>query len=200
MRFFVLAAALFVSAAVAEPTTYVTVEFTKTQCAATVTNCPARSTVTSTTSYPATTSSSAVTVYSTTPVGTTTASIKPVWSANSTIPAGPTGPTVPVSVPTPASSSVVVPAVVTVTVNYCPAPVSSAPTLPGTLISTTTAPVVASTGTGIPAPSSNGTVAVPSAPSSTAVPTTPPFTGAASSLGGSMLLAGAAGVAAVLFA
>jgi hypothetical protein len=45
-------AALFAGAVMAESTTYVTDVVTITSCASTVTNCPARSTVTSTTSYP----------------------------------------------------------------------------------------------------------------------------------------------------
>jgi hypothetical protein len=55
MRFSVLAAAFMVSAVLAHETetSYITEIHTKTQCAASITNCPARSTVYSTTSYPA---------------------------------------------------------------------------------------------------------------------------------------------------
>jgi hypothetical protein len=51
MRFVILAA-LFAGAVLADSTTYVTDIVTITSCASTVTNCPARSTITSTTSYP----------------------------------------------------------------------------------------------------------------------------------------------------
>lgn len=51
MRFAVVAA-LFAGAVMADSTTYVTDVITITSCAASVTNCPARSTVVSTTSYP----------------------------------------------------------------------------------------------------------------------------------------------------
>jgi hypothetical protein len=51
MRFAVVSA-LFAGAVMAQSTTYVTDIITITSCAATVTNCPARSTITHTTSYP----------------------------------------------------------------------------------------------------------------------------------------------------
>jgi hypothetical protein len=49
---FAVAATLFAGAVMAQSTTYVTDVVTITSCAASVTNCPARSTVTSTSSYP----------------------------------------------------------------------------------------------------------------------------------------------------
>lgn len=63
MRFAVVSA-LFAGAAMAQSTTYVTDVITITSCAATVTNCPARSTITSTTSYPVVMTGT-VTAYST---------------------------------------------------------------------------------------------------------------------------------------
>jgi hypothetical protein len=63
MRFAVIAA-LYAGAVAAWSTTYVTDVITITSCAATVTNCPARSTVTSTTSYPVALTGT-VTAYST---------------------------------------------------------------------------------------------------------------------------------------
>lgn len=164
MRFSIFAAAAFLATAVYadEITVYSTDEITITSCAPTVTNCPARSTVTSTTSYPVITSSA---LYSNSSTSTTSKA------------AG-------VSSSPPSSSSVLLS---TITISTC---------VPTVIYSTIT--VTPSTKA---APSSTGTISYShnvTAPAATASPTQ--FTGSASSVQGSIVVAAFAGLAAFVFA
>lgn len=88
MQFSVVAVAAFMatSAYAAESTVYMTEKVTITSCAASVTNCPARSTVTSLTSYPVITSS-AVPEVSTTSAEPIISSSTAVSYGNTTVPA-----------------------------------------------------------------------------------------------------------------
>lgn len=176
MRFSVFAATFLASATAVlagESTIYVTDEITITSCHSTVTNCPARSTVTSTTTYPVITSSSA-----------------PVY-ANSSAPVSSPPYTVvppPVSVATsagvssyPVSSPV---SLSTITISTC---------VPTVIYSTITVAGVSST----PAPSGTGSISYSknvTAPSATATPSA--FTGSASSIQASFGIGAVAAIAA----
>lgn len=166
MRFSILAASLFAGAVMAESTFYTTTVITKTSCAATVTDCPARSTVVTTTSYPVITSSSVAPVYA----NTTT------WA--------------PVSVSSPAGvATSPAPSLSIITISTC---------VPTVIYSTVT---IAPVSTSIVAPISTGSVAPPTNATSPTTPASPSvFTGAASSLQGSVAVAAFAGLAAFLFA
>jgi len=173
MRFSIAAVALFASAVLAqESTVYVTDLITITSCAPTVTNCPARSTVVSTTSYPVISSSSAAPIY---PNGTSSAA--PTWPT-SVAPAS-------LAAGVPTSS----PLLSTIAITTC---------IPTVLYSTITVtpvatPVSAAVSVGTGAPS--GAPALPTGPSSPSQ-----FTGAASGLTSSFAVAAVAGAVAVLFA
>ncbi len=92
MRFSVAAAAFLATAVSAQSTVYQTEEVTITSCAATVTDCPARSTVTSLTSYPVVATTSSAPVYPTyTPESSSSAPVYPTY-ANSSSAAVPTYP------------------------------------------------------------------------------------------------------------
>jgi len=163
MRFSIFAAAAFLATAIYadEITVYSTDEITITSCAPTVTNCPARSTVTSTTSYPVVTSSAH---YSNSSTSTTSKAA---------------------GVPSSSSSSSVL--LSTITISTC---------VPTVIYSTIT--VTPSTKA---APSSTGTISYShnvTAPAATASPTQ--FTGSASSVQGSIVVAAFAGLAAFVFA
>ncbi|KAH7418237.1 hypothetical protein BKA64DRAFT_635377 [Cadophora sp. MPI-SDFR-AT-0126] len=199
MRFSIAAAAFMATAASAGSIVYLTEEVTITSCAATVTDCPAKSTVTSLTSYPVVTSSSAPAVYPTTyanvsspavptyPAETASASVSvPVYSTSSAI-----------GVPSyPASSS---PVLSTITISTC---------VPTVLYSTVT---VTPNGTSCylhPSPicyryvgPNSSVISYPhnvTYPAATATPTA--FTGAASNVQGSIVMVAFAGLAAFIFA
>jgi len=160
MRFSIFAAAAFLATAIYadEVTVYSTDEITVTSCAATVTNCPARSTVTYTTSYPVVTSSAH-------------------YSNSSTSTSKAAG--------VPASSSSVL--LSTITISTC---------VPTVIYSTITVSPTTKA-----APSSTGTISYShnvTAPAATASPTQ--FTGSASSVQGSIVVAAFAGLAAFVFA
>lgn len=174
MRFSVFAATFLASATAVlagqESTIYVTDEITITSCHSTVTNCPARSTVTSTTSYPVVTSSSAP-VYANTsaPVSTPASTYVPP----------------PVSFSTSAGVTTSPVSLSTITISTCvPTVIYSTVTVAGV-----TSKPVAPSGTGSISYSHNVT-----APSATATPSS--FTGSASSIQASFGIGAVAAIAA----
>jgi hypothetical protein len=175
---FAAAAVLLAGAAMAqESTVYSTAYYTVTSCAATVTNCPARSTVVSAVTYPIvhqTTTAEEVSAtgsfYSETPAETAPASSFPTYAVTSAAAACPT-----YSVKTISTSvTTVVPTVIYETVSV-PCPTTASPS------------------SGFSTPYSNGT-------SATATPTPPIVTAGASTIGSSLLVAAAAGFAALVLA
>jgi hypothetical protein len=229
MQFSLATLAVLATAVMAETTLFVTEEVTITSCAPTVTNCPARSTVVSLTTYPVITGTAAPTPVTYTrfttivntitscaptvtncPYGSLTSTVIPITSTiapptNGTIYTAPAPkPTASVSNPAPVvpATSVPAPSVVTVTVNYCPAPTSlvAVPVKPST-----TAPAVPV----VPVVPSGSVPVVPSVSASPSKPangtavttTTPPkFTGAAATMSGSLGAVAVAGLIAVFFA
>jgi hypothetical protein len=167
-------------------TVYTTEEVTITSCAATVTNCPARSTTVSKTTYPVT-SYPAVSTSASVPVYSNSSSSAPYVVVPSTYSA-------PVSVPvysTKSSAGVVVPTYTpvlsTITISTC---------VPTVIYSTVTVTPTSSKA----APSSTGTITYAhnvTAPSATATPSVY-ATGAASTIQGSMIVAAIGGIAAFL--
>ncbi|KAL3423618.1 GPI anchored serine-rich protein [Phlyctema vagabunda] len=192
MRFSVLAVSMLASAVVADQTVYATEMVTITSCAATVTNCPARSTVTSMTSYPVVTSVPAVTS-----APATSEAVIPTTSAyhNASSVATSVWTSIPVKESTsensPEATSYSVIAITSCipTVIYSTVPVAK-PTTSAVVVPVPSSKPIPSQGTGT---SGNGTT-----PS---VPTTPAtFTGAASTISGSFAVAAAGGLAALLLA
>ncbi|KAL2074764.1 hypothetical protein VTL71DRAFT_8543 [Oculimacula yallundae] len=200
MRFSVAAAAFLATAVSAGNVVYLTEEVTITSCGPTVTNCPASSTVVSTKTYPAVTTSASVPV------------VHPTGYANVSSPAVPTYPantaSTPVSVKVPVystSSPIGVasyapsskPVLSTMTISTCVPTV-----IYSTVTVTPTAPVVTKpVPTYAPAPSGTGVISYPhNATYPTATGTPPKFTGAASSVQGSMGAVAFAGLAAFIFA
>jgi hypothetical protein len=189
MQFSVVAVAFMATFAfAAESTVYKTEEITITSCHATVTNCPARSTVTSTTSYAIITS---IPVYSNSSVKPTTSILVPTTISDSFG-------TVSSKVPVPTSIkdtfgsvSVPGPLLSTITISTC-VPTVIYSTVTVTPVSTKPA---ASYSTGVVSYSRNTT-----APVATSTPTGVTFTGAASTVQGSVLIAAFAGVAAFILA
>ncbi|PQE14576.1 GPI anchored serine-rich protein [Rutstroemia sp. NJR-2017a WRK4] len=221
MRFSVVAVSLFAGAAMAATSTdYVTEEVTITSCAATVTNCPARSTVVSTTTYAKPSSASSVVGTVVTPPAAPSSSaaassVKPSSAAPSVLP--------PVSVsqapkPSYAASSVPAPVVngtkpaVSSSSNLGVAISSAAPSVSVIAITTciptviySTVPIASATSTNqgltiAPKPSSTGSLPVAgngTAPAATATPSQ--FTNGASNIQiGGAALAAIFGVAAFL--
>jgi len=180
MRFSVFAATFLASATAVlagESTIYVTDEITITSCHSTVTNCPARSTVTSTTTYPVITSSSAP-VYANTsaPVSTPVSTYVPPPVSTYVPP--------PVSVSTSAGVTTYPVSLSTITISTC---------VPTVIYSTVTVAGVSST----PAPASTGVVSYShnvTAPSATASPSA--FTGSASTIQASFGIGAVAAIAA----
>ncbi|CAG8959246.1 hypothetical protein HYFRA_00012604 [Hymenoscyphus fraxineus] len=212
MQFTVAAAAFMASAVMAHDhpgaTVYSTMEVTITSCAPTVTNCPARSTVVSTTSFPVVPTPNPYPVPSPSPVPTVP-SPAPYVHHNASIPAASptknTGtPYNPVSVAeeSPAPSEPAVPE----------KPVGEKPVGPGPQISvvaiTSCVPtVIYETITvsptlkpSAPVPSSTGSINPPkNVTTPLASPTPTAFTGSAAGLQGSAAFAAVAGLVAILF-
>jgi hypothetical protein len=175
MRFSIIAAAFMATGASAEYTVYTTEEITITSCAATVTNCPARSTVTSTTSYAVTSAP----VYSNSSAQATYVAVPPTSLKSAVGVAG-----------YPAAGSPA-PILSTITISTC---------VPTVIYSTVTVtPVVTKA-----APSSTGTVTYAhnvTVPSATSTPSATPYAAsAASSIQGSVFIAALAGVAVFILA
>lgn len=224
MQFSIATLAVLATAVMAESTKYITEEVTITSCAPTVTDCPARSTVVSKTTYPVIVTSAPATYtrYTTIvntitscaptvtncPYGSLTSTVIPITStavqySNCTTSTGagpkPTSsaapvPVVPVVPVVPAG-----PATVTVTVNYCPAPSSTLVPVVPVQPTTPVAPVVPATSAAVvPAPS--GAPVKPANGTAVTTSTPPKFTGAAATMSGSLGAVALAGVIAVFFA
>jgi len=192
---------------------YMTEEVTITSCAATVTDCPASSTVTSTKSYPVISTSAKS--YPATSTSTDSPPVYPTGYANVSSPAVPTYPgqtgsaSVTVKVPVYSTTGAVgVPSSVVGVPSYAP---SSKPILSIVTISTCVPTVIYSTVTVTPtkpvvtytpAPSATGVISYPhNATYPTATGTPPPaFEGTASNVQGSMIMVAFAGLAAFIFA
>jgi len=204
-----------------DSTVYQTEEVTITSCAPTVTDCPARSTVVSLTSYPVPTTTKAPVVPTSTEEAEETLTsyttiVNTITSCHPTVTNCPIGKETTITVPhttapVPTTSAVPVvpvvssaapvvpessvpagPATVTVTLNSCPA---ATPTWTSVPVGPT-APVVHTpvpTISGSPHPS-NGTIVTPP------VVTSPPIAGAASAVSGSIFAVGFAAMVAVFFA
>lgn len=182
---FTLAAASLLAVVAAESTVYSTDVITVVSCAASVTNCPARSTVVSTTSYP-------VVLPTSIPAYVNTTASVPSYPVSS--PAGVASypvssyPAVPTSYPAVAISSAggvpTYPAVSlsTMTISTC---------VPTVIYSTVTVPTASASVSGVPSPSTNGTF-----PVGTATP--PPFPNSAAGIQASFGLAAVAAIAAFL--
>jgi len=188
--------ALFAGAVLAGEvnTVYDTVEITITSCAATVTDCPARSTVTSLTSYPASTYASVTPTVL--PVSSVIPTLIPASSSvfyNASTPAAP----VPTSYPSGSETSApVVPGGPAETASYSTMTISTCiPTVIYSSVLITPTPSAVSTYVA-PAPISTGTVVVPGNTTSPTTPSSPVFTGAASAVKGSLSVAAVAGVVA----
>ncbi|TDZ24372.1 hypothetical protein Cob_v003220 [Colletotrichum orbiculare MAFF 240422] len=203
----------------AQSTVFSTKYFTITSCAPEVTNCPARSTVVSSSVVPVITNSAELPVLTTTAVPvpvTTPAAVYPIPSApapappagNGTVPVPPVKPTTETGVkPVPVTTGAAVPSVSKpATLVSQPAPVC--PGSPVKTISTsitTVIPTVIYETVQIPCPTPSAPSAtipgVPTGGNGTAVPPTKtPVTAGASGLSGSVVLAAVAGVAAYVFA
>lgn len=186
MRFSILTVTALVSAVLAHydeeatSTSYVTEVHTKTQCAASVTNCPAHSTIVSTTSYP---------VISPTPSVYHNAST-PVVPASSYIPPPP-----PVSSPGGAVTSPV--SLSTLTISTCVPTV-----IYSTITVTPSPPAVPTSAPAGPVGGSTGTISIHynvTAPTTPATPSGIEASGA-TNVQGSIIVAAFAGLAAFLFA
>ncbi|CAG8983803.1 hypothetical protein HYALB_00006769 [Hymenoscyphus albidus] len=205
MQFTVAAAAFMASAVMATPgaTVYSTMEVTITSCAPTVTNCPARSTVVSTTSFPVVPTPNPYPVHSPSPVPVVP-SPAPYVHHNASVPAASATknsgtPYNPVSVAneSPAPSEPAVPE----------KPVGPAPQISVVAITSCVPTVIYQTITvsptlkpSAPVPSSTGSINIPkNVTTPIATPTPTAFTGSAAGLQGSAAFAAVAGLVAILF-
>lgn len=197
MRFSVLAASFMVSAVLAHETetSYITEIHTKTQCAASITNCPARSTVYSTTSYPAppaTSSPSGPVVY----YNTSSVAVPP---PSTYLPSAPpaTTPVAPPATSTPGGPLSSPPfSLSTITISTCvPTVIYSTITVTPSPPAPTSSPVGTIGG-------STGTISVPHNVTAPTAPASPSGyeTSGASAIQGSVVVAALAGLAAFLFA
>jgi len=191
MRFSILATSVMATAVLANypdsypetSTSYYTEVITKTQCAETVTNCPAHSTIVSTTSYPVVSPPASSVYYNvSTPVYPTSSYVAPPASSY--------------VAPPPASS-----AGGELTSSYSLSTLTISTCVPTVIYSTVTVtPSPVSTPAG-PVGGSTGTISIPhnvTAPTSPAAPITP--ASGASSVQGSIIIAAVAGLSAFLFA
>jgi hypothetical protein len=184
MRFAAAAVVLAGAAMAAESTVYSTAYYTVTSCAATVTNCPAHSTIVSTVSYPVVESSTAEEVSPTTAVGSYITSSEAPEETGSY----------------PASSIPATSYAVTSAAAACPTYSvktisTSVTTVVPTVIYETVSvpcPTTVKPSSGFSTPYTNGTL-----PTSTP---TPIVTAGASTIGSSLLVAAAAGFAALVLA
>jgi len=194
MRFSVLAATFFAGAAVAEYVTS-TEEITVTSCAASVTDCPARSTVVSTNTWVSSVSSVA-TVYPT----VTPSSVPVVYtnSSSSVVYSAPPAPTTAAVIPTTTPAGVVVSStpvgeLSTITISTC---------VPTVIYSTiTVVPTTTPAAVSVSPPVSTGVISVPgnvTSPSATATPSA--YLSGASNVQSSVMVAAFAGLAAFIFA
>jgi len=206
MQFSIIAAAFLATAASAGNVVYMTEEVIDCS-AASITDCPARSTVTSTKSYPVSASTSVPVVSYPTGYANASSPGVPTYPAQTGSASVPTYPgqtgsaSVSVKVPVYSASSAVgvpsyapssKPILSTITISTCVPTV-----LYSTVTVTPTAPVV----TYAPAPSATGVISYPHNVTYPAATTTPkPFTGAASNVQGSIFMVAFAGVAAFIFA
>jgi len=208
-----------VMATAPDSTVYQTEEVTITSCAPTVTDCPARSTVVSLTSYPVPTTTEAPVISSTSTeeaestLTSYTTIVNTITSCHPTVTDCPIGkettltvpcstteaPVVPTTtkapvVPTSSEEATTPPATITVTISVCPAEV---PTFTSVHVGPTapapTAGTPVPTISGFPTPSNGTTVTPPTV-------TSPPIAGAASAVSGSLFAVGFAAMVAVFFA